>query len=306
MKWVILLLFFSSFLYAQDNPQGEAENTPQQQEKPQTPPEQSPNPDSAEKKKENPPAGTQKPNAGKQAQKTASNQKSDSEEQEQEKPPADTSEPNAEKKTPPVIQKTVAVPQKALEAPPEEPIPYYNPLHPQSPSTYKEGDLPSESLSNMTAHKSRKHRFSVGGKLLDYHIQGSLKKINVNVLADYGYSRKYFEVGPYASLALNDFEIGQRRFQEELMLEAGAFFEVHFKSNTSHAKNIPSIGLKAGYKRKENVGYMTGQLYVTMKFFLNRQTAFFASLGPYYQYKFKGQKGEWGVEIPTGLRFYFY
>ena len=199
------------------------------------------------------------------------------------------------------------MPQQPLPpSPPEEPIPYYNPLHPQSPSAYQEGDLPSESFSETTARKNRKHRLSVSGKLLDFLAQGSLKKINSNISADYGYSQNYFEVGPYISFGLNDFDLEMRKFQDELILSAGAFFEVNFMSRVSRAKNIPSIGLKAGYKRKEKMDYIVGQLYVTMKFFLTPQTALFASLAPYYQYKLNGRKGEWGMEIPVGLRFYFY
>ncbi len=59
----------------------------------------------------------------------------------------------------------VAVPPQPLSAPPEEPVPYYNPLHPQSASAYQEGDLPSEEYSNMTALKDRRHRFSISGRL---------------------------------------------------------------------------------------------------------------------------------------------
>ena len=315
MKFIILL-FFSSFLYAQDtnnSPDGSTQqNTPQENTVPQ--------PQEEEQKKN--PVEKPKSNSDQKKQKkapSAENQQPDSSKQEKKKQPSaenqapapkkqdKNSTPDASKEDKSGVKKAVAVPQQPLPpVPPEEPIPYYNPLHPQSPSTYQEGDLPSESLSKTAAHKKRKHRLSINGKLLDFLAQGNLKKINSNISADYGYSRSYFEVGPYVSFGLNDFDLELRQLQNELTLSAGAFFEVNFMSRVSRAKNIPSIGLKAGYKRKENVNYIVGQLYVTMKFFLNPQTALFASLAPYYQYKLNGRKGEWGVEVPAGLRFYFH
>ena len=307
MKFFVLL-FFSSFLYAQEennNPDGSTrKNTaPQQQEK-QNPPAEDQQPDSSKKQGEqNPPVEKQQPDSSKKQ----GEQKPLAEKQQPDSSKKQEKQPDSSKETgKPKVQQTVAVPQQTLEASPEEPIPYYNPLHPQSPSTYQEGDLPVENLSGMAALKNRTHRFSISGKPFDYRMQGSLKKINFNLSADYGYARKYFEVGPYASLDFYDFDIESDQFADKLIVAAGAFFEVNFMANANHAKNVPSIGLKAGYKRKDKVHYMVGQLYVTMKFFLNPQTALFTSLAPYYQYKFSGQKGEWGVEIPIGLRFYFY
>ena len=312
MKFIVLLLVFSSFLYAQDtnnNPNDSAQqNTPQEPQQPKeeqknNPPVEKPQPNPDQQKQVPPAAQSQQqpasPKPEEKKQPSAANQASSPEKQDKKPVPS-----SSEGKTP-TVQQAVTVPQQALPpAPPEEPIPYYNPLHPQSPSTYQEGDLPSrESFSETAARKNRKHRLSISGKLLDFLAQGSLKKINSNISADYGYSRKYFEMGPYASFGLDGFDFELRQFQDELMLEAGAFFEINFMA---HAKNTPSLGLKAGYKRKENMNYMVGQLYTTMKFFLNPQAALFISLAPYYQYKFSGQKGEWGVEIPTGLRFYFY
>ena len=305
---IFVLLFFSSFLYAQE-PQDSSNNSAQQNkgetEAPQTPPADT------NQKQEKPQAQEQNNVQPKQAPQT---------------PPADTNQKqkSAEDSTPPVkndntaseskstatqlINNTqpVAVPPPSLDPDPKEPIPYYNPLHPQSSSTYQEGDLPSENVSNMKTRKNRTHRLSVGGKPFEYLMQGDRKRISLNVSADYGYSRKYFEVGPYASIALpDDFDV-EDQFQDKFILDIGAFFEVNFMANANHAKNIPSIGLKAGYKRKQNVNYIVGQPYLTMKFFLNHQTAFFATLAAYYQYKLQGQKGEWGVELPIGLRFYFY
>ena len=302
MKFFVLL-FFSSFLYAQE-PQNNTDNSAQQDSKKGTAQEQkapeAPQPKQEEQKPEPTPL-VQKPEPTPPAKK----QKPDSA---KEKPaPAEDTAKKAKSSATQLINnsQTVTVPAQPVEVPSEEPIPYYNPLHPQSPSAYQEGDLPSEEISDMTARKNRKHRFSIGGKIFDFHIQGNQKKINVNASADYGYSHKYFEVGPYVSMELNDFDT-EYRFSEEVMLSLGAFFEVNFMANSKHSKNVPSIGLKAGYKRKENTNYIVGQPYVTMKFFLNPQTAFFASLAPYYQYKLEGERGEWGVEIPTGLRFYFY
>lgn len=299
---IFILLCFSSFLYAQNNPGDSApQNNPQpapQQEEPDTqqkkqnPPSESQKPDSTQPP-ENPPVKNQEPDSAKQIKEA------------KQKPHSNTQQQNQSSADKPAVQQAVTVPQQPPRpAPPEEQaIPYYNPLHPQSPSTYQEGDLPSASFSEAATRKKRKHRLSISGKLLDFRVQGSLKKMNSNISADYGYSLKYFEIGPYASFELNDFDLELRQFQDELMFSAGAFFEVNFMDQ---AKNAPAIGLKTGYKRKENVNYIVGQLYVTMKFFLNHQTALFASLAPYYQYKLNGQKGEWGVEIPTGLRFYFY
>lgn len=298
MKFFALLLFFTSFLYAQDT-----NNTPDSSTQQNTPQENTA-PQQQEGGEKSPSVEKPKSDSDQQKQVSADSQQPDASKQEKKNtPPTEKQTPDPSKDKP-EVQQAVAVPQQPLPpAPPEEPIPYYNPLHPQSPSAHQEGDLPSESFSETASRKNRKHRLSVGGKLLDFLVQGNLKKVNSNISADYGYSRKYFEVGPYASFGLNNFDFELRQFQDELMLEAGAFFEVNFMA---HAKNTPSMGLKAGYKRKENVNYIVGQLYVTMKFFLNPQTALFASLAPYYQYKLNGQKGEWGMEIPTGLRFYFY
>ncbi len=302
---IFVLLFFSSFLYAQE-PNSNADNSTQQdntQGEVQTPPK-STAPDTSQEMQEKKPK--QDPEATQES--PQKDQKSDSA---KEQTPAENNKDTAKESKSSATKlinnpQTVAVPPQPMEAPPEEPIPYYNPLHPQSSSTYQEGDLPSKGFSDMTASKNRKHRFSIGGKLFDYHVQGDQKEININALVDYGYSRKYFEVGPYASMEVHDFDVDSDRFQDKFMLDIGAFFEVNFMANANNAKNIPSIGLKAGYKRKQNMNYLVGQPYVTMKFFLNPQTAFFASLAPYFQYKLEGQNWEWGVEVPAGLRFYFY
>ncbi|MDE0152075.1 MAG: hypothetical protein OXK80_06260 [Bdellovibrionales bacterium] len=297
---VFLLLLVSSFVYAQE-PQNKADNSTQQQ-KDQTHQEQPQATETPQQEEQKTPPENQQPKAEPQ---TPEAQKPEPAPTEQ--APVEEAKQTA-KPAVQVINKAQVkkIPAQPVEAPPEEPIPYYNPLHPQSPSAYQEGDLPNEGVSDMTNRKDRKHRFSIGGKLFDYHVQGNLKKININALADYGYSRKYFEVGPYVSMELNDFDTELYRFSEEVMFDIGAFFEVNFSANSRHAKNVPSIGLKAGYKRKENANYIAGQPYVSMKFFFNHQTAFFVSLAPYYQYKLEGERGEWGVEIPTGLRFYFY
>lgn len=298
---IFIVLFFSGFVYAQQ-PQNNTDDSAQQNNKQGATQEQKSPKAPQAKKEEQKQTPTPPPAPSVEKQKPKSTKK------EEQAPAEDKS-----KKSTPVAptqmvndSKTVTVPAQPLQIPPEEPIPYYNPLHPQSPSAYQEGDLPSEEVYDMTSsRKKRKHRFSVGGKVFDYHVQGNLKKISINASADYGYSHRYFEVGPYASVELNDFDTELHRFSEEAMFDLGAFFEVNFTAN-DHAKNVPSLGLKAGYKRKENTNYIVGQPYVTMKFFLNHQTAFFASLAPYYRYKLEGEKGEWGVEIPTGLRFYFY
>lgn len=297
---VFLLLFVASFVYAQE-PQNNADNSTQQNNNQGTTQEQkapeAPQPKQEDKKPEQtPPVEPQKKSEPQKPESTIEEQASVKESKKTVKPAVKVINKAQVKKIPP----------QPVEAPPEEPIPYYNPLHPQSPSAYQEGDLPNEGVSDMTDRKNRKHRFSIGGKLFDYQVQGNLKKININALADYGYSRKYFEVGPYLSMELNEFDTELHRFSEDVMFSLGAFFEVNFIANSNHAKNVPSVGLKAGYKRKENTNYIVGQPYVSMKFFLNHQTAFFVSLAPYYQYKLEGERGEWGVEIPTGLRFYFY
>ena len=296
---LFVLLFFSSFLYAQkpaDKP-APLESSPQGETAPPSavPPKQDPAPQQDSVPPPDPaPQQNPAPRQNQAPQKLPPN----SEKQIRGNKESSSAQPLQ----PP---QAVSVPPQPLSAPSEEPIPYYNPLHPQSSSAYQEGDLPGEGFSNMTAPRNRKHRFSAGGRLLDYSIQGDKKRINLNVLADYGYSRKYFETGPYAAVEVSDFEFGIDSLQDALMLDAGAFFEVNFADSTSQ-KNTPSIGLKAGYKRKENTNYLAGQMYVSMKFFLNHQTAFFISLAPYLQYKWQGQKWEWGVEIPAGLRFYFY
>jgi len=304
---IFILLFFSGFVYAQQ-PQNNTDDSAQQNNRQETTqeqkaPEATPQAEKEEQEKEEqkqtptpPPTENQEPKSAEQEPKSA---------EKEEQVPAEDKDSASPATQMVNDSKTVTAPAQPL--PSEEPIiPYYNPLHPQSPSVYQEGDLPSEEVYDMASgRKKRKHRFSVGGKILDYHVQCILQKININASADYGYSHKYFEVGPYASMELSDFDT-RDLFVEEVMFSLGAFFEVNFMANSNHAKNVPSIGLKAGYKRKENVNYIVGQPYVTMKFFFNHQTAFFVSLAPYYQYKLAGGKGEWGVEIPTGLRFYFH
>jgi len=304
MKFFILL-FFSGFLYAQEpqsNNSAQQDNTQGDVPAPSenTAPKEQPEP--KEKQPE------QAPPVENQQSESSENQKLEPSEppSKDEKAPDESADTQATKPATQLInQPKVGTPSQHSVPLEKQPVPYYNPLHPQSPSAYQEEDLPSEDVSYMKDARDRKHRFSIGGKLLDYHVQGSLKKININASADYGYSRKYFEVGPYASVGLQDFDT-VNRFLDEVMFSLGAFFEVNFMTHSSHAKNVPSIGLKAGYKRKQNTNYVMGQPYVSMKFFFNPQTALFVSLAPYYRYKLEGERGEWGIEIPTGLRFYFY
>ena len=310
--------FFMSAAYAEDsentqNPETQTENSRENQAPPQkkSPDQETKESDSKEENLLQNKALYKTVSKNKDTADTPqtdkSQNKADTSQKQNQKPKTEPSTQSLEEKAQKVIQnlpsQPIVLPHQTMpQSAPEQPIPYYNPVN-------REEEAVSVLPSSQPKELQRKHRLSLYGNAIPW-VSSSQRIKNTfkfNVSADYGYVFNVFEVGPFASVSnLKENDI-RDSFIRDINFDIGLFAGLHLNKNSLDKKYAPVLELKIGYRRTENRGGLLAQLGAGVQYFVSPQAAVYLTAAPFYVHKFSGggKYGNFGVEIPFGLRFYF-